>query len=100
MPYKSKEDQRAYERRKYEKNRIKVLDLLGGSCEKCGISDYDVLQIDHIEPINKSCKQRTCNTKIFRRLVSGLLELKNLQILCANCHMKKTVIEHRNKRKL
>ena len=99
MPYKSREDQRACERRKYERNRNKVLDLLGGSCEKCGMSDYDVLQIDHIEPINNNHKHRISNYKLFRGLASGFFELENLQILCANCHMKKTVMEHRNKRK-
>lgn len=99
MPYKSLEDKRKLYRRVYERNRNKTLDLLGGSCKICEISDYDVLQIDHIEPINKSCRNRLCNEKLFKRIVSGSLSLDNLQILCANCHMKKTVIEHRNNRK-
>ncbi len=99
MPYKSLEDKRILYRRMYEKNRNKTLDLLGGSCRNCGISDYEILQIDHIEPISKDNKNRICNEKLFKGIVSGRLSIENLQILCANCHMKKTVIENRKKRK-
>lgn len=99
MPYKSLEDRRKLYRRIYEKNRNKTLEILGGSCKNCGISDYDILQVDHIEPINKDRMNRICNEKLFKKIANGSLSVENLQILCANCHMKKTVAEHRKKRK-
>lgn len=53
------------------------------TCQRCGISDPDVLEVDHIIP------------KSIRRDL--LKELSNLVTLCANCHMKKTKNEKRNK---
>lgn len=93
----SKEKERAYLRRRYSKNRVKILDILGGKCVNCGHSDYDVLQIDHIIPIKFPSGRRLSNMQMFFRILNGKLSPKELQILCANCHMKKTVMELRKK---
>ena len=52
-------------------------------CIECGIADIDVLTVDHVVPIS----------------VDPLLKysLENLVTLCANCHIKKTRKELRDK---
>lgn len=68
--------------------RKEAIRLLGGECANCGNSDYRVLQIDHIEIIKRKKKEST--THFLSRIVRGLEDLTNLQLLCANCHMLKT----------
>ena len=55
-----------------------IRQALGGVCRCCGISDVDCLEIDHIDG-NRN------NTQI-----------DNLQLLCSNCHSKKTAQDRRN----
>jgi len=64
---------------------------LGGKCAKCGFDDYRALQIDHIngdgykERKSKGVGQKyigNCNT--VKKVCKG--ELKNYQLLCANCN--------------
>lgn len=55
-----------------------IRQALGGVCRCCGCSDSDCLEIDHIDG-NRN------NTQI-----------DNLQLLCSNCHSKKTAQDRRN----
>lgn len=82
---------------RYQKMRIHTLDFLGGRCAVCSFSDYDVLQIDHIIPIKLSAGKRMSNNQMFFHILNGNISKNELQILCANCHMKKTVLELRKK---
>jgi 5-methylcytosine-specific restriction endonuclease McrA len=63
--------------------RIKVFDMYGHKCLKCGNEDF--LQVDHIKP---------------RSLYPELeLDINNLQILCKSCNIKKSnknEIDYRN----
>lgn len=61
--------------------------LLGGKCARCQEDDYDVLQFDHIQPL-WNVKTRPANDEIYHDILKG--RTNNLQILCANCHIKKT----------
>ena len=71
-----------------------MIELLGGVCAACGISDTDVLQIDHIEPIRQQADERMSLKTFIKLLLRGDHPTDNLQILCANCHMKKSSREH------
>lgn len=44
------------------------------TCKKCGFSDKEIMQVDHIK----------------EKSIGGKDELKNLQTLCPNCHARKT----------
>ncbi|MEM8598942.1 MAG: HNH endonuclease signature motif containing protein [Bacteroidota bacterium] len=44
----------------------------GGRCERCGYDNYNILQVHHILP----------------RSEGGTNALRNLQLLCPNCHME------------
>lgn len=66
----------------------KVFNAYGGFvCSECGISDPDVLTIDHINP----------DTKVSRRDVGNILRRRlaregfppGYQVLCFNCNIKK-----------
>lgn len=65
-----------------ERKRRELIQLLGGKCTNCGEVDWVILEFDHIEPIRG------------RREYSLLEEVRKyperFQLLCANCHRKKT----------
>lgn len=93
-----REDIRKRKNKYYQDNRLQFIDnelerkeklrkecfgLLGGKCQNCGIDEADILEIDHIIPLR--------NEKIKRR---DYYEIKKhpekFQLLCANCHKRKT----------
>lgn len=102
MPYKDKQKQKEFgclwKRNKNIENRKKVLDSLGGKCNHCGIEDYRVLEIDHIEPLlRKWINGRPISgTRLIADIIYSRVELNTIQLLCANCHRIKT-IEDRKK---
>ena len=71
----------------YRKNMQEYLS--GESCIDCGESDPVVLELDHIDPATKlfSISQAV---KLGYRWLDVLNELKKCQILCANCHKRRT----------
>ena len=97
MPYKDIEEKRRYQlewrRKKNRRDRDKVFELLGGKCKHCGIDDYDVLQIDHIKPLRRKDHKGNTGTALKQAILLGKISLKKLQLLCANCHQKKTYKE-------
>lgn len=84
--------QRAIERnRKLKLNLRKLLFeyLSDKSCVICGITDYRVLEFDHINPLSKSfsISQGVHGILSWTKI---LAEIEKCQILCANCHKIKT----------
>lgn len=77
--------------RKYRYNlRLAALDFLGHQCGECGVTDFRVLQIDHVNG-NGAAERRTYGnspSKILKRVLNGD---KNYQILCANCNWLKRI---------
>lgn len=71
--------------------RLDLIEILGGmECRECGNYDERVLQIDHIfgngqeMPLNK--------TEIMEFYISNPdVAFEELQVLCANCHIIKTL---------
>lgn len=61
---------------------------LGGRCIECGIDDCEVLQIDHVVPVRRKEKRHEIGHRVYRRILHG--GAVNVQLLCANCHMRKT----------
>jgi len=80
---------RAYRKIKYPERREKILAHLGGKCAACGARDG--LQVDHIDPRSKSFDvMKIGQSFCWKRLV---VELKKCQLLCSECHSRKTVSE-------
>lgn len=93
MPYKSREDMYAAQKRHREEIRKKLTSyLLEHPCEVCGEPDPIVLDFDHIDPITKY--------KSIARLISGhpswekvMSEIAKCRVICANCHRRHTYIQ-------
>ncbi|GAF81826.1 unnamed protein product [marine sediment metagenome] len=94
MSYKNKEKQREYQRKwrrnKYIKERKIVLKLFGGKCVLCGNSDERVLEIDHIKPLIRKNSKELCGSLLIHAIIFRKVDVKNLQLLCSNCHRIKT----------
>jgi len=79
-------------RRKKSHQRMLAIKDLGGCCKRCGESDPIVLEIDHIDGHAPGRRAKGggngYSTKLHRRILAGNHE--NLQVLCANCHVRKT----------
>jgi hypothetical protein len=91
MPYKDKLAERKYQREFYQRVRkaqrterkLKLLEMLGGKCTKCG---YDkcpaALHFHHEDPSQKDFTI----AGTFRAFEKDLAEARKCIILCANCH--------------
>lgn len=70
-------------------NREKLIKLLGNKCSICGIDDIIVLQLDHIYGGGNKDLISLKNTR-YEYYIMHIEEAKaKLQVLCANCHLRK-----------
>ncbi len=78
-----------------------TIEAYGGKCQHCGITDPDVLTIDHIH--NDGVAERTAKGKAsmagFKQY--GILKKQGwpkdrYQLLCFNCNFKKEIMRRRN----
>ena len=81
-------------RRKYVNSiRLKIIDLLGRKCGKCGYdSDVRALQIDHINGdggLDRKGPNKTKTGGSYYHLILKNIESDRYQVLCANCNMIK-----------
>jgi hypothetical protein len=77
------------QRRRYAQRMDEAKDLLGNKCALCG-STKD-LEFDHID---RSTKSFTISTWIARKRWSAILqELAKCQLLCRDCHERKSLDE-------
>jgi len=67
------------------KRKLKVVEMLGGKCRRCGEMDIRVLQVNHIngggrrDPLGK--------TDLYLEIVQGRRPIDDLELLCANCNI-------------
>lgn len=67
---------------------MEAVERLGGVCVDCGYRDnLDALQIDHVDPAQKTLLTTELLRGSYGRFVA---ELGRCQLLCANCHAIKT----------
>jgi len=94
-----------YHKRYYEKNKDKIKDssrrsyyywrneciiAYGGKCSRCDISEFIVLDIDHVNN-NGAEHRKKFKTTIYRQLAKENYP-PGYQVLCANCHRRKTAL--------
>ena len=79
---------REYQRKRYHRRRDSAIKQLGGQCVICQSTKN--LEIDHIDRTKKSYKVSNLGGLSERKLQS---ELKKCQLLCRDCHSKKTILE-------
>lgn len=96
MSYKNLNIQREYSklwrRKRHIIEREYAFKVLGNKCKVCGINDLRVLQIDHIKAIRRknNSDPYESGSRLRQRIYNKSRNLKNLQLLCANCHQIKT----------
>ncbi len=77
---------RLQELRQYK--RLQVIKLLGNKCAKCGITDWRVLQINHINGGGTAEFRKRGN---YYGLITGILNgnraTTDLELRCANCNI-------------
>jgi hypothetical protein len=67
--------------------RMEVLKVLGDKCVRCGFSDWQCLQIDHIKGGGEKERKRLRNNlTLYRNIIKNQ---EGYQLLCANCNQKK-----------
>ena len=89
MPYKNIEDRRKSLKRWVKALRLRVLKKFGGKCVRCGISDFRVLQIDHIFGRGGVDRKKWTCIAFYRWILNtpkAIEELEKYQLLCANCN--------------
>lgn len=86
------EIKKAQQRKHKDKNRLKQRlliynFLLEHPCVQCGETDPIVLDFDHLDPKEKSFNV----SKAINHSGKGIIkEMEKCQVLCANCHRRKT----------
>jgi len=83
---KVREQVRKWGRKKYWERKVKIFQLLGDKCVKCGFSNKKALHIDHI---NGGGQQQKKSYGGARYLQYVLDHPDEFQILCANCNQIK-----------
>ncbi len=80
------------------KQRQLALLKLGNQCVHCQITDPDVLQFDHVNPIRRKNDHLRIDSgdNLVRKIIKADYRQisQEIQILCANCHMKKSKKEN------
>jgi 5-methylcytosine-specific restriction endonuclease McrA len=85
--WQQKERAKVYDARRRIKRRLLLIAHLGGKCVKCGRDDPDQLEFDHKDPATKTIAISRHMTYPLEILLE---ELKKCQLLCVECHIKKT----------
>ncbi len=75
-----------------------VFEILGGAvCANCGNDDSDVLQFDHIDNDGYRLRKDELKTTRYKYWIDHPdIEVKTMQVLCANCNWKKRKMRERN----
>jgi hypothetical protein len=67
--------------------RLKVIEILGGKCRRCGFSDIRALQVDHVNGDGYGSQKHKGSpshwNNVLREIKSGSTRY---QLLCANCN--------------
>ena len=77
----------AYQRDQRHRYRAKALAVLGDKCTICRIDDARVLQIDHVNGGgNREYRNGRNAQDVYRKIALGRADLREYQLLCANCN--------------
>ena len=63
-----------------------IIDFYGGSCIRCGFTDWRALQIDHINGGGHKELEIRSSNQIYKMIINGKLRKGDYQLLCANCN--------------
>jgi len=79
--------------------RIDTIVAYGGKCSICGISDVDVLDIDHISNNRAEHRRQGFHGyNLYRLLKKQNFPIDNYQVLCKYCNWKKEILRRKKER--
>jgi 5-methylcytosine-specific restriction endonuclease McrA len=75
--------------------RAKAIHIMGGKCQRCGFDDHRALQFDHVQALRRGSsgvgRRGHSGVAVYRQVIRGRTD--GIQLLCANCHVIKTLVE-------
>jgi hypothetical protein len=89
-------DASRYAKAWYESFRGRAINQLGGECAWCGLNDRRVLCFDHMNGdgfLDREHGRRKDPKTLFKEILAGKRD--DIQLLCANCNMRKAHEERR-----
>lgn len=97
---KTREYLKKYLRENTQKKRKEVIEKLGGRCIQCNFSDIRALQVDHVNGGgNKERKKLSGGPTFYNKVLESIKNnLKEYQLLCANCNWIKRYTNDKIKR--
>ena len=82
----NKEKVHQYARNHKQKRRKQVIEYLGGKCINCGISDWRLLQVNHINGGGNEERRIRTNYKTWEQILNGERS-GEFDVRCANCNI-------------
>ena len=82
----NKHKSQEYTKQNYHKRRNQLIEQMGGKCVRCG--NTEELEFDHIDKHTKTAKVTSLLAS--SSLQSAIDEAQKCQLLCRQCHIKKT----------
>ena len=79
----------AYDVKRLSIRKIALVEILGGKCRCCGVTEWWNLNLDHIIPVSKTKQKRISAAVYYKNLLNGTLTLDNIQLLCSGCNGSK-----------
>ena len=99
MPYKDKEARYAQQERHRKTNFQKLAEYLSSHpCVDCGEDDLIVLDFDHLPEYTKKFEIARAVAGSTRSWSSILVEIGKCEVVCANCHRRRTASRGEYKR--
>lgn len=81
------EETRGALKEKHWEAKVAVIELLGGNCIDCGMTDIRLLQVNHVHHDGGKDQLRRSTTKFFTWILKGKLPRSRFDLRWANCNI-------------
>lgn len=72
------------QKKRWKDRKVKIVELLGGQCERCGYDkNYAALDLHHINPDDKEYLLRDVIRRPWNVVIA---EIRKCELICKNCH--------------
>ena len=99
--YTDKTKQQAASIKTYERLKLEVFEKYGSKCSACGVTDFDVLTVDHIAQdgaAHRRAQSLTGGNRMYYWLKKNNYP-EGFRLLCYNCNIKAFRVYQREQRK-
>src|SRR4051812_17864195 len=83
------EKTRASNRRRNRQRKQKIIDIYGGRCECCHVTDIEFLCVDHVNGDGALERRTLKGAGVYQKLVKAGVRLPGYRLLCLNCNFSK-----------